>query len=54
LSASSLGIEVVPAVGRRRGRGSVVTAAYPIGTDFRPAPREPLATSLHLNGWWSR
>ncbi|MBL7496260.1 nitroreductase family protein [Frankia sp. CNm7] len=32
-------------------QGALLPVAYTLGTDFRPAPREPLASSLHLNGW---
>ncbi len=30
---------------------SLLPVAYTIGTDFKPAPREPLDTVLHLNEW---
>jgi len=30
---------------------ALLPIAYSKGTDFRPAPREPLATKLHHDGW---
>jgi nitroreductase len=30
---------------------ALLPVAYTLGTDFKPAPREPLDTVLHLNGW---
>ena len=30
---------------------ALIAMAYTVGTDFRPAKREPLAASLHVNEW---
>jgi nitroreductase len=32
-------------------QGALLPVAHTLGTDFRPAPREPLGGSLHVNGW---
>jgi nitroreductase len=32
-------------------QGALVPVAYTVGTDFRPAPREPLETVLHRDRW---
>jgi nitroreductase len=32
-------------------QGALIPTAYYTGDTFRPAPREPLGTVLHLNGW---
>jgi hypothetical protein len=29
----------------------LIPTAYTIGTDFKPAPRQPLDEVLHLNTW---
>ena len=43
---------------RRKGKGwlvplavALVPLAYTIGTEFRPAPRKPLDSVLHVNSW---
>jgi len=30
---------------------ALVPLAYTIGTEFRPAPRKPLDSVLHVNSW---
>jgi nitroreductase len=32
-------------------QGVLIPTAYYTGTDFKPAPREPLENVLHINGW---
>jgi hypothetical protein len=32
-------------------QGGLFPIAYTKGTDFKPAPREPLAKVLHWDGW---
>lgn len=32
-------------------QGALIPTAYTIGTEFRLAPREPLASVLHVDGW---
>ena len=32
-------------------QGGLFPIAYTIGTDFKPAKREPLSTVLHWDGW---
>ena len=32
-------------------QGVLLPVAYSKGTDFKPAPRQPLDTVLHVNGW---
>jgi nitroreductase len=32
-------------------QAALIPTAYSVGTDFRPAPREPLDTVLHLDRW---
>jgi nitroreductase len=32
-------------------QAALIPVAYTIGTDFKPASREPLDTVLHLNSW---
>lgn len=32
-------------------QGVLLPVAYSKGTDFKPAPRQPLDTVLHINGW---
>ena len=32
-------------------QGALIPTAYTIGTEFKPAPREPLDSVLHVNAW---
>lgn len=32
-------------------QAALIPVAYALGTDFKPAPREPLDGVLHVNGW---
>ncbi|MGV0041662.1 nitroreductase family protein [Mycobacterium colombiense] len=32
-------------------QGAMIPTGYTIGTDFRPGPRTPVDTVLHINGW---
>ena len=32
-------------------QGVLIPTAYSLGTDFKPAPRQPLDDVLHVNGW---
>ena len=32
-------------------QAALLPVAHPLGESFSPAPREPLANALHLNGW---
>jgi len=32
-------------------QGALIPTAHTVGTDFKPAPRQPLDEVFHLDGW---